>query len=86
MRERTALLCRKDASRYLKEVHGIARTPNTLAKLACVGGGPEFQKFGRHVYYSPAALDRWVSEKLSSPATSTCQYNTVCASSGSDVQ
>ena len=55
-----------EATRYLKKRHGVNTTPGTLNKLRCIGGGPEFEHFGRQVYYQPEALDRWVAGRLSS--------------------
>ena len=57
-------LRRKEASRYLEAVHGVRTAPSTLAKLACVGGGPRFERFGSIPLYTPAALDAWVAAKL----------------------
>lgn len=37
-------LRREHASEYLDVVFGITVAPATLAKLACVGGGPRFHK------------------------------------------
>ena len=41
----------------------------TLAKLACVGGGPCFRKAGRWPLYSPADLDAWARDLLGQPPT-----------------
>jgi hypothetical protein len=62
---------RKDASTYLLGKHGISRTPNTLAKYACVGGGPVFQKDGRIPLYTPEWLDDFAKSVLSPPMRST---------------
>lgn len=35
----------------------------TLAKWRCVGGGPEYFKFGRAVKYQQADLDAWLDER-----------------------
>jgi hypothetical protein len=56
-------LRRKAASAYLEEEWGLVRSPNYLAKLAVVGGGPGFHKGG---LYSPSALDDW-AEKIIGP-------------------
>jgi hypothetical protein len=47
------------ASGYLSNVWGIDRAPSTLAKLACIGGGPKFSKAGRIPLYRPEDLDAW---------------------------
>jgi hypothetical protein len=44
-----------------------------LAKLASVGGGPEFQRFGRVPLYAPEALDRWADSRLSAAVASTSE-------------
>lgn len=42
---------RSEAPDYLKLVHGIQVSAATLAKYACLGGGPGFQKVGRVPLY-----------------------------------
>jgi hypothetical protein len=54
---------RKEAARIVTE-RGIPTAPATLAKLATTGGGPEMSKFGRRVFYTPAALDSWIASRL----------------------
>ncbi len=66
-------LRRSEASEYLQLVHGIQLSAATLAKFASVGGGPAYQKFGRWPLYEPAALDQWVTERLSAPQRSTSE-------------
>ncbi len=39
-------LSRREASEFLT-AHGFKTAPTTLAKLACIGGGPVFESFGR---------------------------------------
>src|SRR5580700_3631280 len=39
-------LRRREASAYLVEVHGVQEAPTTLAKKACLGGGPVFELWG----------------------------------------
>jgi hypothetical protein len=58
-------LNRREASEYLKN-RGLPGAVATLAKLACVGGGPVMHRFGaRRVLYLPADLDAWAESKLS---------------------
>ena len=64
-------LRRAEASRYLQATHGVVRAPSTLAKLACLGGGPLFVKFGHVPLYDPADLDAWVRSRTSSPLANT---------------
>lgn len=62
------------ASDYLEEVHGLKRAPNTLNKLACVGGGPAFRKAGaRTRLYDRAELDRWAEEILGPEFTNSAE-------------
>ncbi len=69
-------LRRKQAADYLKERygHGSART---LAKLATIGGGPVFHRFGRMVVYDPVDLDTWALARLSGPLRSTSDREVV---------
>jgi hypothetical protein len=64
-------LRRKEASRYLLDVWSISRTPSTLAKLACVGGGPKFESAGRIPLYQPSQLDAWVRSIMTGLRAST---------------
>jgi hypothetical protein len=64
------LLGRKDAAAFLKSL-GLDVAPRTLAKLACIGGGPAFRHFGRRVRYEPPVLLQWAEGRLSPPRTST---------------
>jgi hypothetical protein len=57
-------LRRREASAYLDSEHGISCAPATLAKLACIGGGPAFHKAGRTPLYPREELDRWAKERL----------------------
>jgi hypothetical protein len=65
------LLRRKAASKYLDDVHGIPCAPSTLAKLACIGGGPVFRRAGRIPLYSTDHLDDYAASRLSGPMRST---------------
>jgi hypothetical protein len=58
-----SLLNRRAASEYLN-AKGLKTAPATLAKYACVGGGPAFKKWGRQPVYDPIELDRWAEERL----------------------
>ena len=50
-------LRRREASQYLRAHHSVSIAPATLAKLACLGGGPRFRKFNRIPLYDAADLD-----------------------------
>jgi hypothetical protein len=56
-------LNRRGASEFLKD-KGFPVAVATLAKLACIGGGPLMQKFGRRVLYRPQDLDSWSRSRL----------------------
>jgi hypothetical protein len=63
-------LCRKQAGEYLKTKYGFG-SEKTLAKLACVGGGPQFRKAGTATLYEPSALDTWALSKIGAAKRST---------------
>jgi hypothetical protein len=67
-------LNRREASAYLFEKYGHRFAPSTLAKFACVGGGPEFRKVRRSVIYDVAALDAFAGEITSAAARSTAEH------------
>ncbi len=60
-----------EASKYLREKHGIIITPRTFGNLAWGGRGPKFHKFGGRRYYGPDHLDEWAQEELGEPRKST---------------
>jgi integrase len=64
-------LRRKDAAEYVRSNWGLPCAPQTLAKLAVVGGGPVFQKAGRYPLYLPHNLDDWAQSKIGKPQRST---------------
>jgi predicted DNA-binding transcriptional regulator AlpA len=41
----------------------LSLSTSTMAKMRCLGGGPEYLKFGRSVRYDLAALDEWSSAR-----------------------
>jgi hypothetical protein len=63
-------LRRKAAGEYLKSKYGFG-SEKTLAKLATVGGGPEFRKAMNAALYEPEKLDEWALSKIGAPQTST---------------
>lgn len=65
-------LRREQAAAYLQERYG-AFTSETLAKLACIGGGPMFRKMGRFPIYTREDLDRWAIARMSAPVSSTSE-------------
>ena len=64
---------RNVASEYLETVWGVPCKPRTLAKLAVLGGGPEFRKAGRIPLYPEDALDDWAKNKLGPRVRSTSE-------------
>jgi hypothetical protein len=66
---------RADAARYIRENHGIPCSPATLAKYACLGGGPAFRKAGRFPVYSRDDLDVWARSRFSEPVQSCSGFS-----------
>ena len=71
-----AFFRRREAAEYLQQQFG-AYTVGTLAKLACVGGGPIFRKIGKYPLYSQQDLDAWAAARMSSPVSSTSELGVV---------
>lgn len=69
----THRLSRAEASQYLFEKHQIQLKPATLAKMAVVGGGPEFQIDGRRPLYPIDRLDAYAAKRLSPLVSTTSQ-------------
>jgi hypothetical protein len=70
----SAYLRRKAAAEYLREHRGIPCSPKTLAKLACIGGGPVYRLFGRIPLYTTPDLDEYAEAKVGNPVRSTSEY------------
>jgi hypothetical protein len=71
-------MTRAEASLYLREAYGIARTEGTLAKYAVTGDGPLFRKLGaKTVMYDREELDRWAGELLGVEYRSTSEVRAV---------
>lgn len=70
---RKARLTSPEASQYLALVHGVIRSSKTLDRYRSTGGGPDFQRLDRSIYYRPTDLDAWVTSKLSGPVGSTSE-------------
>lgn len=64
---------RTDAAVYITDTFGIPCSPNTLAKLATVGGGPRFRKAGRIPLYARGDLDEWAQRRLGPLVASTSE-------------
>lgn len=65
-------LTRREASDYLK-AQGYQIEPTTLAKYACVGGGPPYESFGRKPLYTEVALLEWVASRTTGPRRTTSE-------------
>jgi hypothetical protein len=64
------------ASEWLTQ-RGVRRTPNTLRKLRCTGGGPTYRKLNGKPYYTEDDLADWIWSRLSGPIRSTSEtYST----------
>ena len=61
---------RENAAAYINSL-GLKITKGTLQKMATVGGGPTYRRFGRHTVYLISDLDAWIALKLSAPIHST---------------
>ena len=71
MTEEKQYLTRGQASEYCLR-KGLPVSPKTLAKYACVGGGPKFRKFGKmRVVYKITDLDEWIEQRLSDTFAAT---------------
>ena len=67
------LFRRAEASQYLVETWRIPCSAGALAKLAVVGGGPEYRKAGRTPLYPQDALDEYARSKLSRRVRKTAE-------------
>jgi hypothetical protein len=68
------------ASAFLTEL-GYKTAPATLNKKRCVGGGPEFELFGRRPLYTEKALLEWVQARTTPPLRSTSHLAQITARS-----
>ena len=68
-------LDRRQAAAFLTE-RGYRTAPATLAKLACIGGGPIFESFGRRPLYRETDLLAWAQARTTAPRLSTTDPGT----------
>lgn len=68
---RKTLLRRAQAAEYIVANFGFPVSKKSLAKWACVGGGPPFRRAGRFPLYDPEDLDAWAEAKIGPLQTST---------------
>ena len=66
-------LRRNEAAKYIMDTWNIPCRPKTLAKLACIGGGPVHFLAGRFPLYDPEDLDEWCRSRLSAKRRSTSE-------------
>jgi hypothetical protein len=66
-------LRRFKAARYIEDTYSVPCSPKTLAKLACVGGGPPFRLAGRFPLYPVSGLDAWAQSKIGPLVRSTSE-------------
>jgi hypothetical protein len=71
------VLRRADAAKYVTQTYGFPCSPKTLAKLACVGGGPPFRLAGRFPLYPVSGLDEWAQSKIGPLVRSTSELRYV---------
>ena len=65
-------LTRLEAAEFLT-VNGFPTGKGTLQKLASVGGGPPYRRYGNKALYIPSDLLAWAEARLTSPQTNTSQ-------------
>lgn len=53
--------------------NGVRRTPATLRKLRCIGGGPRYRRLNGKPYYTEPDLIGWIEARLSAPIGSTSE-------------
>jgi hypothetical protein len=66
-------LTRRESAEFLAQ-NGFQVAASTLAKYACVGGGPIFESFGRRPLYKPTDLLAWAQSRCSGPRRSTSDH------------
>ena len=76
-----ALMDRAQAAEFLTQ-KGFKTARATLAKLACVGGGPEFCSFGRKPLYHAADLLRWAESRTTKSRRSTSEMTSASGFKG----
>jgi hypothetical protein len=71
------LLRRSKAAQYITHTYGIPCSPKTLAKYACIGGGPPFRLAGRFPLYPVSGLDEWARSKIGPLVRSTSELHRI---------
>lgn len=75
---------RPEAANYLTEKRGLRISKNTLQKMATVGGGPIYRRFGIRAVYTVSDLNVWADAKLSTPRSSTSELHMALPASNGD--
>jgi len=52
---------------------GVPRSPKTLRKLRCIGGGPRFRRLGAKPVYTMPDLVAWIESRLGPPVGSNIE-------------
>jgi hypothetical protein len=66
-------LDRREAADYLTH-RGLRTSWRTLQKMATLGGGPQYRRFGGYrVVYTAADLDAYIERRLSAPRCTTSE-------------
>lgn len=60
-------ITRSNVPKFLKRKTGLTISAKTLANLASVGAGPEYQIWGRTAYYRKSTLLAWAEVRLGVP-------------------
>jgi len=67
------VLLRREAAEFLTS-EGYPIKASTLAKLASIGGGPVFRKFGSRPIYEQTDLLEWAKSRAGEKLASTSAY------------
>jgi hypothetical protein len=65
-------MTRAEAANFLTQ-RGYRTAKATLDKLAVIGGGPVFEKFGRKPLYTELGLLAWVASRTTGPRHNTSE-------------
>jgi hypothetical protein len=68
-------LRRQQAAAYVQDTYGFPCSPQWLARLAVIGGGPAFRKASRFPLYDRADLDVWAHSKIGPRVQSTADLS-----------
>lgn len=63
---------RREAADYLTK-QGYPIRASYLQKLATIGGGPVYRKFGNRALYTPSDLLAWAESRLTTPIQNTSE-------------